>query len=220
VSTSQNGWPVATRDQQELRVVDGVVFPNGVLKGDVATVLHEVADRYHRTVEPLVPGTCWGWFVKPIEGSTTISNHASGTAVDFNADRHPMGEAASKTLSTWQIKACHAIIAYCGGVVRWGGDYTGRPDPMHWEIIGTPAQVKQLADKIRGDFTMTDADMDKLAGKIAAALLKSDTVPVTPANGVSTTWMVQTALGDMTTKLGQISRTLAEIAAAPEPPPA
>jgi hypothetical protein len=76
------------------------------------------------------------------------------------------------------------------------------------------------------DFEMTDAEMDKFAAKIAAAvapavaaaLLKSDTVPVTPANGVSTTWMTQTALGDMTTKLGEISRNIAQVVRNTTPP--
>lgn len=77
---------------------------------------------------------------------------------------------------------------------------------------GTLDQLKALvAPGWKDDLEMTEAEMDKLAGKIAAALLKSDTVPVTPANGVSTTWMTQTALGDMTTKLGEISRSMAKV---------
>jgi hypothetical protein len=72
------------------------------------------------------------------------------------------------------------------------------------------------------DFTMTPAEEDRFAAKIgtavAAALLKSDTVPVTPANGQSTTWMTQTALGDMTTKLGEISRNMAQVVKNTTPP--
>ncbi|MCW2768478.1 MAG: hypothetical protein JWO11_4437 [Nocardioides sp.] len=77
---------------------------------------------------------------------------------------------------------------------------------------GTLAQLTALvAPGWKDDPEMTEAEMDLLAGKIAAALLKSDTVPVTPASGVSTTWMTQTAIGDMTTKLGEISRNIAQV---------
>jgi D-alanyl-D-alanine carboxypeptidase len=142
---SQNGWPVATRAQQDQILVFGAHFPNGVLRGDVATVLGWVASQYHRTVEPLVVGTCWGWYVKPIEGSSAISNHASGTAIDLNADQHPMGTPAYRNMSAKQIAACRKIVTRSGGVVRWGGDYSTRPDPMHWEIIGDAAAVRTLA---------------------------------------------------------------------------
>lgn len=150
MSTSQNGWPVdrsgASQDRGPL--VRDITVPNGVLAGDVAVVFRWLARQFDARVEQLMKGSCWGWFVKPIEGSQTISNHASGTAVDLNADKHPMGVSASKTFTTGQIAACHAILAEADGVLRWGGDYTGRPDPMHWEIVGSAAQVRALANKI------------------------------------------------------------------------
>lgn len=151
MATSQNGWPVASRDQMDEAPIYGTVkVPNGVLEGDVATVLRWVADLYHHNVEPLIPGTCWGWLVKPIEGGSTISNHASGTAIDLNANQHNIGDPASDSMSAAQVRACHAIVAAAGGVIRWGGDYKGRPDPMHWEIVGTRAEVAALAKQIRG----------------------------------------------------------------------
>jgi hypothetical protein len=158
---------VATKEQQDESAVHGVTFPHGVLAGDVATVLHYVADRFHREVEQLVSGTCWGWFVKVIEGSSSISNHASGTAIDLNADQHPMGVAAAKTFTAAQIRACHAIVAACAGVVRWGGDYTGRPDPMHWEIVGNRAEVRALAKQIREDDMPT---VDEIATAVGQQL--------------------------------------------------
>lgn len=151
MSNSQNGWPVdkSGANQDRNPIYGSVKVPNGVLKGDVAVVLRYVAKRYHETVEPLRGGTCWGWFVKPIEGSASISNHASGTAIDLNADQHPMGVAASKTFSAKEIAACRAIVKACDGAVRWGGDYSGRPDSMHWEVVGSKAATAALAKKIR-----------------------------------------------------------------------
>lgn len=162
MATSQNGWAVDSSGAlQDRSAVDGVTVPNGVRKGDVATVLHHLMGRFHREVERLIPGTCWGWFVKKIEGSSTISNHASGTAIDLNADRHPMG--VRNTFSTAQQAKIRAILADLDGVVRWGGDYTGRPDDMHFEIVKGAAAVRAVAAKIRaGELPMDQATFNKL----------------------------------------------------------
>lgn len=147
---SQNGWRVATRDQQDRApLIRDVIVPNGVLAGDVATVFRWLAHQYDKRVQTLRPGHCWGWFDKPIEGSKTTSNHASGTAVDFNAPSLPMGTPTRQLLSAAQITQCRRIVAESGGVLRWGGDYTERPDAMHWEIVGSVADVAALAERLR-----------------------------------------------------------------------
>jgi hypothetical protein len=178
MATSQNGWPVdksgAKQDRKAL--VRDVTVPNGVLAGDVAVVFRWLAGRYETLVERLVKGTCWGWYVKQIEGSAATSNHASGTAVDFNADRHPMGAQPSGSFSSGQIKACRAIVAEAGGVLRWGGDYTGRKDAMHWEINTTAARVKAFADKIRAGVApgqeddVTPADITAIGKEVVLRL--------------------------------------------------
>jgi hypothetical protein len=210
MTKSQNGWPVATAGQQDTAPIYGAVtVPNGVLKGDVAVVLREVARRFHTTVEPLVKNTCWGWYVKPIEGSSTVSNHASGTAVDLNADQHPMGVSASHNFSTTQIKACHAIVAAMDGVVRWGGDYTGRPDPMHWEIVGTAAATKKLAAKITAEREDDDMPLTSNDGK---TIWNTDAIPNPPFRSDAKTNKTTTAdfaLGDVWNRIGAIQTTLA-----------
>jgi hypothetical protein len=172
MATSQNGWPVATAGQQDTSTVAGVTFPNGVLRGDVATVLHYVARRFHAEVEPLHAGWCWGWFVKNVAGSTSISNHASGTAIDFNAPAHPLG--AAGTFSSTKQAAIHRIIADCDGVVRWGGDYSGRKDEMHFEINKGAAAVKALATRIREgeNMDLTPENLDGIALAVAVKLHK------------------------------------------------
>jgi hypothetical protein len=154
MANSQNGWP-ASSSKGAIGIIDAKVpgtnvnFPQGVKGGDVATVLMYVAEQFHKTVEPLRDGWCWGFHYKQIEGSTTLSNHASGTAIDLNAPEHPMGK--SNTFDSKQVSAIRKILSYCGGVVRWGGDYKQRPDEMHFEINDDAAAVKKLADKIRND---------------------------------------------------------------------
>lgn len=161
MTTSQNGWPIVGKSACDQGPFHGVTFPNGILAGDVAYVARWMLEQYAATVEPIVQGTCWGWFVKVIEGTATASNHGSATAWDVNADQHVMGTPASASFTTAQIRACHDIVDYADGVIRWGGDYTGRPDPMHWEINKNAAAVKALANKIRSA-EVADVDYDRI----------------------------------------------------------
>lgn len=146
VATSQNGWRANDRS-----LIASYSIPNdriAVRKGDVATILVYVAKRFHSEVERLVKPGNWGYAERPIRGSsTTLSNHASGTAIDLNAPRHPLGKRG--TFSKKQVRAIKRILADCGGVVRWGGSYVSRADEMHFEINAGTARVRQVAQAIR-----------------------------------------------------------------------
>lgn len=151
-ATSQNGWTAGYSNQIPLSalVVGPADFPAGVRTGQVHTILGYVASRMHNEVEALVDGWCWGHAYREISGSTTLSNHASGTAIDINAPRHPLG--ASGTFSSTQVSRIRSILTYCEGVVRWGGDYSTRKDEMHFEINVPPgdSRLTTLVNKITG----------------------------------------------------------------------
>lgn len=156
MSSSQNGWLANDRG-----VIASYQLPGGKVAlraGDVSVVLLWCATEWHRRVEPLKwPGN-WGYAERNIRGSsTTLSNHASGTAIDLNAPAHPLGVAASKTFTAKQITTILEIVAYCEGVVRWGGTYS-RPDGMHLEINAGAAAVKRIADKIRNQSSPPQED--------------------------------------------------------------
>jgi hypothetical protein len=150
MTNSQNGWPVVGKSACDTKpLIRDIAVPNGVLAGDVAVIFRWLAKEYDRRVEPLHPGWCWGWYVKAIEGTSVVSNHASATAVDFNAPSNPMGTATRKVLTEDQIAQCHRLEDESDNVLRWGGDYVSRPDSMHWEIVGSRAAVRRLAAKLR-----------------------------------------------------------------------
>jgi hypothetical protein len=173
VANSQNGWPVASAGQQDRGpLIRDITVPNGVLAGDVAVIFRWLAERYDLRVERLRKGWCWGWYVKPIEGSKTVSNHASGTAVDLNAPDNPMGTPTKKVMTKAQIDECHAIERESDDVLRWGGDYVTRPDAMHWEIVGSRAAVRQLAAKIRGGKMPTPREVTWYKMNVSMPLLK------------------------------------------------
>jgi hypothetical protein len=238
MARSQNGWPVVDRDSIVDRAVLGVEFPNGWLKGDVDTVFTYLIGRLHREVERLDNGGCWGWFVKNIEGSNTISNHASGTAIDYNAPAHPMG--VRGTYSSADQSRIRGILADLDGVVRWGGDYSGRPDDMHFEINKDAAAVRKVAARIKGEFPVDQADFNRLmdgwakstngkaalvgAAQVAVDKRVGDVVPrlgpdgetPVPETDGNPTMGVNSALFYLARDVADVKRTLAGA----EPPPA
>lgn len=144
VATSYNGWPVGTPGSTigvELYQIPGTPFVLPVRSGDVATVLMYVAGRFHREVEPLQNGQLFGYdYRKNVNNPGVWSNHASGTAIDLNADLHPNGVKNSFTAA--QVTAIDRILTDCGGVVYWGGDYTRTVDAMHFEINVAPGDSR------------------------------------------------------------------------------
>lgn len=173
MTTSQNGWP-ASQSKAAIGIVNptvaGVDFPGGVRGGDAGFVLMYVAEQFHRTVEALHDGWCWGYFYKEIKGSSQLSNHASGTAIDLNAPNHPMVK--SGTFNVAQRAAIRKILLACEGTVRWGGDYTGRKDEMHFEINANAAAVARVAAKIRGTQPGQPVTMLELDGQLGPNTVK------------------------------------------------
>lgn len=144
-----SGWSVANGRLSPL-VVAGEPFSPGVRAGDVYVVLNYVANQLHRRVEPVVRGDWhqaddWGYSYRAnTNNPSQLSNHASGTAIDYNATRHPNGRGGTWTLA--QKAEIGRIIAEVNGVVRCLFGY----DEMHFEIRGTVSQVAEAARKILG----------------------------------------------------------------------
>ncbi len=152
MDTSYNGWP-ASRDPDAIRInhffaVGGVQFPGGVKAGDVELVLGHIAAGIHLKVERLVKGWCWGYeFRQNVNDTSTLSCHASGTAIDVNAPRHPNGK--SGTFTPDQVAQIRTLISEAGSVVAWGHDWRGTVDEMHFEIRGSAAAVATAAAGLR-----------------------------------------------------------------------
>jgi hypothetical protein len=135
MTVSQNGWPAGRRDLVSPRYVPGTRVRLVVRNGAAGDLLLEVAALYDLLVQDIdQTADDWGYAERPIRGSTVVSNHASGTAIDLNATCWMLGQPASVNLDAGQITKVREIVAAAAGVVRWGGDYTGRKDPMHFEI--------------------------------------------------------------------------------------
>jgi hypothetical protein len=166
LGTSQNGWAVYDDTTHFTRVkVAGVGF--WAANADVATVLADFTQRYNDTIESITlpvkeaPGyDDWSYAVRPVRGQTKgYSNHASATAWDLNATRHPRG--VDGTYPGDLRPKLKALVARYNGVLRDGEFYTTSTiDGMHIEINAGPDAVKAEADRIRSkedDMSKADA---------------------------------------------------------------
>ena len=170
MATSYNGWYASPNLALRPLVVAGESFVPGILDNDdVYTVLRYVAEQMHERVEPIVRDDWhqmddWGFNYRPTTNDNSLSCHASGTAIDYNATRHPFG--VWNTFTPAQVNTVHDIIDDLP--IVWGGDYRNTPDDMHFEIMGNAAAVKAAAARIRNNdkkdwFDMaTEADLRRI----------------------------------------------------------
>ena len=117
-------------------------------KGSTGWLLKHMADWFDKNIEDIDAGKTddWGYAARPIRGSKVVSNHASGTAMDLNATKHPMGR--RNTFSNAQEAKIRAQLKRYEGCIRWGGDYSGRADEMHFEINKPPKTCYKVAKKL------------------------------------------------------------------------
>ena len=147
--TSSNGWQ-ASADPLEIGIksytVPGTKVKLRCSEGAAPLLVFFTAE-FHAHIEPIDEGILddWGYAFRNIRGSTDrLSNHSSGSAIDINATRHPLGHAG--TFKPMQIVLIQALCKKYG--LRWGGNYLSRKDEMHYEIDLTPVKAAALIIKL------------------------------------------------------------------------
>lgn len=155
MTTSYNGWSASPNLKIKPLVVAGESFSPGVRDHNgVYTVLKYVAEQVHARVEPVVQSSWhqaddWGFSYRAnANNPNSLSNHSSGTAIDYNATRHPNGVAVSRNFTSAQVAEIHKILKEVNNTVRWGGDYNSTVDAMHFEINASEAAVNAAALKV------------------------------------------------------------------------
>jgi len=145
ITTTMNGYSLIS---VPLTTITAGGRSTQVRSGPVAVVLAHVARRFHAEVESLV--TFHGWrsvATNAAVGGHPRSNHPSGTAFDANGFAHPYRAPVNFTAA--QVAAIRRILAEVAPVVRWGGDFgAALRDGMHFEIVGTAAQVAVVAARL------------------------------------------------------------------------
>ena len=98
----------------------------------LARVFAEIAQAAHHMPNVIAQ---WGmdtfsgsYNYRPIRGSSHLSMHAYGCAIDLDARDNAMGDLTPEF-------ATHPVVlaAFDKEGWVWGGRWTGRPDAMHWQ---------------------------------------------------------------------------------------
>lgn len=142
MATSQNRWPVLNYGDDRLYTwVIPAYSGHFVLRlrnGSAGFLLAYLALWFAEKIEPVAGKVLddWGHAVRPIRNGVEASNHASATAEDLNAMSHPLGMVRTGIFRRrTKVDALHDKLRKMHGVIRWGGDYHGRKDEMHFEIV-------------------------------------------------------------------------------------
>ena len=149
---SANGWP-ASKDKASIGVKSFAVPGTSVklqCAEAVAPLLIGFACEFDKLIENIDGGTPddWGYAFRDIRGVTgKLSNHSSGTAIDLNATKHPLGKIG--TFPNEKVPMIRALAKKYGLI--WGGDYRNRKDEMHFEIALPPAKVAALIARLEKD---------------------------------------------------------------------
>jgi hypothetical protein len=149
ILTSYNGYP-ASKDPDEIRITSyPVKGTDRKLKcaESVGPLLAAFAAEFHELIEPIDEGIYddWAYAFRMVRGTTDrLSCHSSGTAIDLNATKHPLGKVG--TFPAEKVPMIRALAKKYG--LKWGGDYKGRADEMHFEVEVPAAKAAALITKL------------------------------------------------------------------------
>lgn len=150
MAVSQNGYRANVVADTQIYTVTASGRTMRLRKGSTGAMLAHMVRWFDEHIRDVDPGVMdeWGYAARNIRGSSQVSNHASGTAADVDATKWPLGSTASKYLTDAEIAKVHEQLKVYEGCIRWGADYTGRKDPMHFEINRNQATVDRVWAKI------------------------------------------------------------------------
>lgn len=146
---SQNGWP-ASQNPEAIKI-KSYLIPGTDIKVRVAEaaapLLINFAAEFNERVEKIDKGELddWGFAFRLVRGSEdSLSNHSSGSALDLNARRHPLGK--RDTFTPEQRKVLDELCAKYK--LRGGYTYKNRADDMHFEVIISPKEAQKHAKSL------------------------------------------------------------------------
>jgi hypothetical protein len=152
------GWPTNNGHKMVTVVTGGGGLRLPVRREIAPLVVGLVRDLERARGKPFRTNWSWGYANRAIAGTSTPSNHSWGLALDLDAPENPY-------LSREMHRAAHPLRkTFPGGVVLrstmpdqvmalaqrwgfgWGGRYPTKPDPMHFEFMGSREDANRLAD--------------------------------------------------------------------------
>ena len=137
-----SGWPDCQQDKLvTITRPDGLRLPVHEAIAQLITILIDETERRGYDVKT---GQSWGFACRPIRGtSSTPSNHSWGLAVDINAPSNPMRTEFVSDMPTWMPSLWWEYGLF------WGGWYRTTKDPMHYEFLGTPGDLREVTGRAK-----------------------------------------------------------------------
>lgn len=146
-SPAQRGWGPGEQSASAMQLIQ---------VGVTRAYVHPVAAPLYKELirllmqaghDHLVSGGGWNYRLK--RGGSTLSNHSWGLALDMDVPHNPFQRGGPTDMPTGrpggnpgQVRA----IAHSLGM-RWGGDYRGTRDAMHFEVMLSKADTIALVQK-------------------------------------------------------------------------
>jgi hypothetical protein len=167
MTNSYNGWP-APAPNLNTKFGASVGAPafgsggyaGGMAAGDVTTVMAYLIGRLHNEVEPMMkdPNTgqlgygCWGYSYRDnVNNPGQLSNHASATAIDYNAPRHPNNTSTGPNGGGgWTGAQYRQIMDILNGPLQGSVNWLTQNDPMHFDIRVNASQLAKVAASLGG----------------------------------------------------------------------
>lgn len=162
--------------------IGGIAFVGGVHPKihDLFEMLYvESVERGYRIRS--VPTQTWGFAWRAIRGSSppTPTNHSAGVATDVNSAVNWLGRADGGDIPRWMPDLFNRYG------FRWGGDYSGRKDPMHFEFMGTVEDAAEMTAKAEEEL-MALTPEEKATLTRAERFLDALTGPLKPGKDEAT----------------------------------
>jgi D-alanyl-D-alanine carboxypeptidase len=161
------GWPNCSSHLIVALDVDGIRFPGGCrfeLHELMTRLVRETRNRGYQFGTHDDPSYgCWGYNCRAISGTSSPSNHSWGLALDINAPTNPQRNPLTTDMPYWMPDLWNMYG------FRWGGDYSGTPDAMHYEFMGSPddcnwytelARANRLGDPAEEEFNVQQTYVD------------------------------------------------------------
>jgi hypothetical protein len=133
VGPSGKGWGAhCTGNRTTITLSNGVRITVRSEIAELSTLLLNECIRRGYVIRQVDTGA---YNCRLIAGSSTWSNHAWALAIDINWQLNPMRRPLTTNIPVWMRQLFNRFG------FAWGGDYSGTPDAMHMEFMGTPAQA-------------------------------------------------------------------------------
>lgn len=167
MANSYNGWtaPPASINSKFGASVGAPAFGSGgyaggMAAGDVSTVMAYLVGRLHNEVEPMMrdPNTgqlgygCWGYSYRDnVNNPGQLSNHASGTAIDYNAPLHANNSSTGPNGGGgWTGAQYRQIMDILNGPLQGSVNWLTSNDPMHFDIRVNASTLTKVAASLAG----------------------------------------------------------------------